>query len=65
MATAAISKVRPLRTTTAAPTTAPARRESENDMDETPARFAIIALMPIVILATVAAIVFWLTLPLR
>jgi hypothetical protein len=66
MATAAISKVRPAaRPASAAAPKAPTTRHSENDMDETPARWVIVALMPVVIFATIAAIVFWLTLPLR
>lgn len=37
----------------------------DNDRDETPARFVIVVMMPLVILALVAAIVYWLSLPLH
>ena len=40
-------------------------RHGENDRTETPARFAYVVMMPVVLVALVALIVFYLTLPLR
>jgi hypothetical protein len=50
--------------TSAAPWRKP-RKPVDNDREETPARYVLVALMPFVVVATIAAIVFYLTLPLR
>jgi hypothetical protein len=43
----------------------PPRRPVDNDREETIGRYWLVVLMPIAVAATVAAIMFYLTLPLR